>query len=106
MKRVIKEIIDIEHRAKDIITSTNEEIALKRTDMMKQLDEIHAQLLKESKDKIEYLRNRDKDTVVDDVGDDFEKQMAAMDSKIEKNLENWSNYLYELVIGDTDEKNS
>ncbi len=58
MKQVIKEIIDIEHKAKDIISVTNEEIARNRSETEKKLEEMHVRLIKESKEKIEFLRER------------------------------------------------
>ncbi len=103
MKQVIKEIIDIEHKAKDIISGTNEEIARKRSDAEKKLEALHEKLLRESKEKIEFLRERDTETSVDDVGDDYEANLKKMDDKLDKNLEAWSNHLYELVLGEGNE---
>ncbi len=100
MKRVIKEIIDIEHNAKEIIRATHEEIARKKSEATKQLEEVHEQLLEESRKKIEYLWSRDGDIAIDDVGDHYKEQFESMDKKLAKNLDSWSDYLFNLVVGE------
>ncbi len=103
MKQVIKEIINIEHKAKDIISTTNEEIARRRSETEAKLEQMHAKIIKDTKEKIDFLKERDTEAEILDVGDDYEEQLADMEAKAEKNMKAWSNKLYKMVLGESDE---
>ncbi len=106
MKQVITEIINIEHNAKEIIQSTNEEIANKKREVEEKLEKLHVQLRKDSDEKIEFLRERDLSDKNEDVDDHFEMHFRVMEDRSKQKLEEWSQHLYEKVIGEDYAKNN
>lgn len=101
MEDVIRQIIEIEEKARNIIETTKEENEEKKLEAKKTLKAMEDEIVGSSEKKIRQLRERELqecNDVIEELADEVEQKIKQMEVKAIENEEAWVEFLVTKVL--------